>query len=170
MFRAWSDQLVNWGRRVVKQKYTDLGEHDAVAWFWKWHVEKCGQWYYGATPVGVTTSISGQEGFNPYIRQIVTKGQPTSNFLSKFVEQVLPFYNRRNLFGSHRADPRVSKKMKEDAAHIKEQRDKKLSWISTDGATEMWWRYGEGHGKGTPITSGQAERWETIAAILRYCI
>ena len=60
--RSRNDNVFSQGLTILLDKYVELGEHDAVAWFKKYHVLKNGRWYIGATPVGVTTSISGQEG------------------------------------------------------------------------------------------------------------
>ena len=102
-------------------------------------MNKCGNWYCAATPLAVTTSISGQEGTNPYMRRVIVKGQPTSNFIAKMITETLPFFNKRNLFGAGKTDSKVTRKMKDDAAHIEDQRKKKLAWTSADGRIEMWW-------------------------------
>ena len=93
---------MNWGVAVTLEKYFLRNQVERVKWFQEHHVLKCGQWFRSATPPGITTSISGQEGYHSLLKKIEGPNKAMGSFVQRLVNIIMPYLSLRK-FGRARS-------------------------------------------------------------------
>lgn len=172
--RASCQTLFHWGLSVFAAKYYELGCQQGVQWLQKEHVNKNGNWHRGATPPGIPTSISGQEGYHPLLRKVEGSPVHSGALISKLVKIVLPFVSKKDLDGEHR-NPRRDTKISADrlyfAREVAEKRCFKLSddrilyrredkpSAAIDSDLADWWLVVEGELGGLEDVTRPAKDW-----------